>query len=397
MKIAIFSDNFYPELGGIQDSLALLGKELSRLGHKINFYVAQYSAKDFAAAKMPVKEINLGENIKIIRFFSLSVPSPTKQSRLVIPTGLRWLKLKKFNPDIIHVHTFLGLGLEALLAGRSLKKPVIGTNHFSITEYGCYYPKFCEEWFKRNSLKYVVWFYNHCDFVTSPAKFLLAEMIKNGLEKPSEMIGNQIDTAVFNRKYDKEKAKKRFKLSNNTIMFAGKLAREKNFDVIIKAVELVKKEIKDINFTIAGHGSDRERLKELAKNLQVEKEVKFMGTFEHKILTKLYRAADIFVITSTAEVQSLVLMQAMACGLPAVGVNWRTMPELINKNNGFLVKPGDHKELAKKIIYLLKDKEQRNKLSEGAFDFVQRFSAPNIAKKWEKLYGKVIESYKNKT
>lgn len=397
MKIAIFSDNFYPELGGIQDSLASLGLELSKRGHQINFYAPKYSAKDFSVAKIPNKEINLGKNVKIIRFFSLPVPSPTKQSRLVVPLGLRWRQTAEFKPDIIHSHTFFGLGIEAIVAARRLKLPLVGTNHWSITEFGCYYPKFCEEWFKRISLKYVIWFYNQCDYVTAPARFLLEEMSKSGLRKPNQIVSNQINTAVFNKKYDREKARKRFKLSAATIMFAGRLGREKNIEVIIRAVELVKKEIKNINFAIAGHGSDEVRLKKLTKDLYLKKEVKFMGTFDHENLAKLYQASDIFVIASTTEVQSMVTMQAMACGLPAIGVNWRTMPELINDRNGFLVESGNHKQLAKKIIFLLKNKGQRIKLGQGAYEFVQQFSAANIAKKWEELYKKTVEDYKART
>ena len=267
-----------------------------------------------------------------------------------MPTGLRWLNLEKFNPDVIHVHTFFGIGLEAVISGRVIKKPIIGTNHMSISEFACYYPGFCEDWLKENSLKYVVWFYNQCNFVTAPAKFLLAEMVKDGLTKPYQTVSNPVDMTVFGRKYRKETAKKHFKLSAHTIVYAGRLAQEKNIDVIIRAVALIKQRISDINFVLAGHGSYQGKLKEIVKDLHLENEVRFLGTFSHKDLAKLYCASDIFVITSTSEVQSMVLMQAMACGLPAIGVNWRTMPELINEKNGLLVEPGNYKKLAEKIV-----------------------------------------------
>ena len=397
MKIAIFSDHFYPELGGIQDSIASLGRELNARGHQVNFYVAQCSAKDFAVAKMPVKEIDLGKNVKIIRFFSLPVPSSTNQTRLVIPNGLRWLKLKKFKPDIIHVHTFAGLGLEALLCGRFLKKPVVGTNHFSITEYGSYYPKFCKEWIKRNSLKYVIWYYNQCNFVTAPSRTVLTEMLEHGFYRPRQVVSNPIDLSIFKPVGEpKNKLKKEFNLANNTIMFAGKLAREKKIDVVIRALELVKREVKDINFAIAGHGGDKARLKKIAEDLHVEKEVKFMGIFDHKVLARLYCASDIFTIASTSETQSLVLLQAMACGLPVIGVNWRALPEYINGRNGFIVEPDNPKEMADKIIHLFKYGDERKKLGQGGLAYVKQFSAPNIAASWIKLYSKAIEDYKNR-
>lgn len=394
MKIAIFSDNFYPELGGIQDSLASLGRELSGRGHYVNFYVPQCSVNDFAVANISPKEINLGERVKIIRFFSLPVPSPTKQSRLVIPTGLRFRELEKFKPDIIHSHTFFGLGLEAIAAARFLKLPLIGTNHWVITEFNNYSPVGAKL-FSKLSLKYVIWYYNHCDFVSAPSRTVLSEMQEEGFYKPRQIISNPIDLNVFKPDNDdKAKLKKEFNLSRASIVYAGRLGKEKKVDVLIRAVALVKYHASKINLAIAGHGSDEPRLKELVKRLNLKANIKFFGTLDKIKLNRLYNASDIFTIASTSESQSMVLLQAMACGLPVIGVNWRALPEYINHSNGYVVAANNHKEMADKIIHLLKHEDERNRLGRGGLAYVQRFSAPNIAKQWEKLYSRVIEDYK---
>lgn len=394
MRIAIFSDNFYPELGGIQDSLASLGRELDQRDHQVNFYVARCSAKDFAVAKLPVKEINLGRNVRIIRFFSLPVLSPTKQSRLVIPTGLRWLELKKFKPDIIHSHTFLGLGLEAITAARFFNLPLVGTNHWVITEFNNYSP-IARELFAKWSLKYVIWYYNHCDFVTAPSRTVLTEMLEYGFYKPRQVVSNQIDLSIFKpSRDDKNKFKKEFNLSEATVVYAGRFGPEKKIEVIIRALALVKDYLPKINLAIAGHGSAEFELKKLVKELHLEANVKFYGTLDKVKLCRLYNAADIFVIASTSESQSMVLLQAMACGLPVIGVNWRALPEYINRHNGYTVAADNSKEMADKIIHLFRHEDERRSLGQGAYNSVQQFSAPNIAKQWEKLYGKVIEDYK---
>jgi len=396
MKIAIFSDNFYPELGGIQDSIASLGKELSKQGHKLDFCVAQCSTKDFAIAKLPVKEIELGVNVKIHRFSSLPVPSPTKQSRLVIPTGRRWRQLKEFKPDIIHSHTFFGLGLEAIAAARYLKVPLVGTNHWVITEFNNYSPAFAKL-FAKLSLKYVNWYYNQCDFVTAPSETVFTEMIEHGFFKPHQVMSNQIDLAVFKpSEIRRPELKKEFNLSDFTVIYAGRLGDEKKVDVIIRAIALVKEFVPNINFAIAGHGSAENRLKALTKKLHLENEVKFFGTLSKIKLARLYNAADVFTIASTSESQSMVLLQAMACGLPVIGVDWRALPEYINRHNGYVIKPNDPMPMADKIIHLSRHADERKLLGDGGLKYVEQFSAENIADKWEKLYERVLNDYHKK-
>ena len=137
---------------------------------------------------------------------------------------------------------------------------------------------------------------------------------------------------------------------------------------------------------MAGHGIAMESLKNLAKELGVEKEVKFLGTLDKQMLAKIYRASKIFAIASTSETQSMTLMQAFGCGLPAIGVKARALPEYINQRNGFLVEPGDYKTLAEKFVFLFKNPIERQALSMGALEFIQNFSAERIAGAWEEIY-----------
>ena len=129
MKIAIFSDNFYPELSGISDSIIASGQALARRGHEIIYFAPRYSAADYALVNRQDNDSSFGENIFVHRFSSFPFPAPTKQGRLVIPTLWRWLNLKKYHFDVIHTQDFFGVGLEALMASKMLKIPMVGTSH----------------------------------------------------------------------------------------------------------------------------------------------------------------------------------------------------------------------------------------------------------------------------
>lgn len=398
MKIAMFSDNFYPELSGISDSIITLAKELAKNGHEIHFYAPKYSSKDYLKAGVAEQEPDLGPNIKFHRLFSFSVPSPTGQSRLVIPLGLSLNSIRKVRPDIIHSQLFFGVGLEALLAAKLNKIPLVGTNHTAITEFVRYLPIHAN-WFKSLALRYAIWYYNRCDYVTAPSQAVFSEMTPSGFSRPHEAMSNPIDLATFGSKElkpgESDELRKKFRLSENTIIYAGRLAEEKNIDVIIRAVALAKEKIPGINFALAGHGSAEESLKKLAKELGVSERIKFLGTLDKPTLAKAYRASKIFCIMSTSDTQSMTLMQAMGCGLPALGANARALPEYINKENGFIIEPGDFKTLADRIVTLFQDENLMAELKKGALSGVQKYSTAQIANQWEAVYKKTKEIARN--
>lgn len=398
MKIAIFSDIFYPELSGISDSVIDSAIELVKLGNSVDFYVPYHPDKNFSIANLPVQELDLGERIKIHRFFSLKYPMPTKQGRVVIPTFLRWIGMRKNRPDIIHTHFFWGVGLEAAVASKFLHIPLIGTNHTPITEFLKYGPlqnKFIEKCAKR----FVSWYYNHCDFVSAPNHSILEEMQANGFKKPCGVLSNPIDVRNFfpvSSEEEKEKIKKEFNLSEFIVLYTGRLATEKHIDVLIRAVALAKNKIPAIQLALTGHGDSEESLRKLAAELRLENNVKFFGTLPTDKHAAIYRAADVFAIASTAEMQSLSMMKAMATGLPVIGVNAWALPEYINENNGFILEPGDYQGIAEKIVFLYENPEKRKALGNGGWALAQKFSPSIVTREWQNIYEKVRTDYHKK-
>jgi glycosyltransferase involved in cell wall biosynthesis len=419
MKIAMFADNFYPELSGVSDSIIDLAKELARLGHAVDIYAPKYSKKDFTTYNVPAEELDLGKNtsanaeleipsfapnesklslagsrgiIKIHRLCSFPYPTPTKQGRLVIPTLLRWILMRKNKPDVIHVHDCFGVGIEGMIAAKFLKVPLVGTNHTPITEFLKYGP-LQNKFIDKAALNFVSWFYNHCDFVSAPCNIILEEMKVNKFKKPCQALSNPIDLKNFYPATPEEKIKmkKEFNLSDFTVLYTGRLATEKHVDVIIQAINEIKNKIPNINFAITGHGSAAESLKKLAEDLGLKEQIKFFGTVSAVDHAKIYKAADVFAIASTAEMQSLSMMKAMAGAVPVIGVNAWALPEYINEKNGFVLEPGDFKGIAEKILYLFEHPEQRKSLGQGGLDFVQKFSPTNITNAWVEIYKKICK------
>lgn len=393
MKIAIFSDNFYPEMSGISDSILSLAKELAARGHTIVFYVPRYARRDFAISKLPFRELDLGENIKIFRLFSLPYKAaPTKQGRLVLPILSSYRHIKKFDPDILYTQDVFGAGLEALFLSRLLRKPLVGTNHTPLLEFLKYAPVRWK-WFEKAGMSYVNWYYRHCVFVSAPCRALLVEMESFGFRAKSRVLSNPLELSDFSPSDsldEKVALKKKFGLSKHTILYTGRLAQEKNIDVVLRAMAIVKKTMPDISCAITGHGSAEASLRRLVRALGLAKQVRFLGYVQREEFADVYRAADIFTVMSTAETQCLSMMHAFASGLPVIAADAYGLPEYVPKHAGFVVPPGDVQGLAERILFLLSHPEEAKRFGENGKSFVREFSVSAVANEWERIFRKVL-------
>ncbi len=395
MHIAIFSDTFYPNLGGLEDSTAILAKTLGEEGHQVHLCVPNFSEQDFSRRGLPFEEIDLGPNVKISRLFALPLPKWLLSARLAIPTLTGYRLLKRDRPDIIHTQTIFSLGLEALWASSLLKIPLVGTNHSIISEFGAYFP-FAKKAFVKFFVWYEIWYYNHCTLFSVPSQVALLVMQKNGIKREGIFISNIIDTNNFRPQMsiDKDKLKGEFGLASHPVVsFAGRFAIEKKVDILLRAILLVRGQIPRVVLALAGFGSERDNWEKLIRDLGLQDNVKFVGALDKPQLVKLFQASDAFAIASSIESQGMVALQAMACGLPVVGVNGRALPEYVNEENGFIVPVDDYHQMAEALVRLLNNPARSRELGQAGREKVQKYSKQNIIKEWTALYQQAISNF----
>ena len=386
MRIAFFSDNFYPELSGIADTIITTGKELHKRGHDIVYVGPYYSPKDYATGKRQYplkKEDDTIDGMHIARLPSIPLPaSPTGQSRFAFPVGASFKFLDSFKPEVIHTQSPYGVGWEALRASKRYKIPLVGTNHTAIEDF---FP------FPSVMRAYDAWYYNHCDFVTTPYAALLRRMGEKGFHKPGRAVANPAELAAFAPATPAERAehKRSFGLMGPVVLYVGRLGVEKRVDVIIRALALLIKDFPTITLVATGHGAAENGLKKLAQKLGVGRHVKFTGFLSRAELPRAYKTADVFAFMSTSDSQSIALMQAYSSGVPAVCARARGLPDYTPKEAGFLVEPGDPKALAEKLKILLNDSSLRERMGATAAGYVKKFSPEKIADEWEQIYESV--------
>jgi glycosyltransferase involved in cell wall biosynthesis len=138
-----------------------------------------------------------------------------------------------------------------------------------------------------------------------------------------------------------------------------------NIQCLIRAIPAILKKVENVMFVIAGDGPLLSYHKDLAKELSVEKHVKFIGLVQNELLPDLLNAADVYVSASLSDGASASLMEALACGLPVVVTRNEANMEWVNDaENGFLFSPSNSQELAERVIQILQDKDLRENMGQ---------------------------------
>jgi len=391
MRIAIFSDTFFPQANGVVTVVWQSALALSDLGHEV--CIVSISSEESRASL----ERKLNDKIRIINLPSLPFFG-YKGERITMPLGWSFRKVRKFKPDIIHSHTSFGVGWEAIFCAKILKIPLVGTHHTFFDHY-LKHISLDFEIVKKLSWKFFIAYFNYCDLLLSPSQALKDEFKNKGMDKPIKVIFNPTDVDFFMppaSEQCKKELKKKYKIADKTIVYMGRLSYEKSIDQVIQAFALVNKRIPEVRLMILGDGPEKSILKKMCKECDLSDRVDFIGRYNHdeELIGRL-GASDIFVTASKSENLPVSLLEAMACGLPIVAVDEKGIPEVVKNNlNGYIVQADQPDLLAEKIIQLLTDKDIA-KFAYASRELVKKYSSSAYAKNLEKYYSELIhKNYK---
>ncbi|EMJ95993.1 glycosyltransferase [Leptospira alstonii] len=411
MRILYFSDTFLPKVDGVAISMKNFADLLAKRGHTFAICCPKYGEGDFDS---------IGDGIHIERFRSGYLPSyPDIKVVLPSPTKIKRI-IKEFEPDLVHIHTPGLLGLYGINATEKYGIPTIGTYHTLMSEQDMYLSFYrllkldklflkasksdkklkmkdlskIEKFDKFNIRKKIILkisnnIYERCDLIISPSHLIEKQLREFGLKTKIAVISNGLDLTSF-------KGTIKQLPSAPKLLHVGRISYEKNCDVILNAFKLIHDEIPDSTLTIIGDGPALSSLRVQAQNLGVENAVTFTGFIKREQLPEEYPKYDLFLTASTMETQGLVILESVACGLPAVGVDSFAIPELIHDGkNGFIAKPFDVKGIAEKAVAILKDPLLYEKFSKESIKISKGHEMTACVDKMEEVY-KTVASVKNK-
>lgn len=179
-------------------------------------------------------------------------------------------------------------------------------------------------------------------------------------------------------------------LVNKKVIAVGKQSHQKGYDLLLQSWKLVQDKNPDWQLEIYGKKDASQGLEQQAKQLKIENSVSFFEP--EKNIKEKYLQSSIYVMSSRFEGFGMVLIEAMACGVPCVSFNCPFGPSDIIKDNedGFLVENGNTIQLAEKLNLLIKNKDIRNDFGKNAKQNVKRFQPEIILKQWDELFKELI-------
>ncbi len=216
------------------------------------------------------------------------------------------------------------------------------------------------------------------------SEYTKRKLVKGGVEEERiEVIPSGVDLQAIER----VKAEKR---EEPTICCISRLVEYKRVDDLLRALELVKEEMPEVRCRIVGTGEEEGRLKELARRLGLEKEVEFLGFLpEYVEVVRVLKSSHVFCLPSTVEGLGLVLVEAMASGIPFVASDLPPLREVSGGKGGLFFRPGDHRDLAEKLLLLLEDGGLRRKLAGEGRRKACEYDWKILVKRIERVYEEV--------
>lgn len=324
---------------------------------------------------------------EICRFPSYRLPAAPDYP-LAFPFSSRCRRrFREFAPEIVHTHSPFALGQVGRLWARSSGVPVITTYHTLYIQYSHYarpLPAALIRWALQSLTRS---YCNQVDAVVTPTGSIRDELRRYGVTSPIHVIATGLDAGPP-APADPEFMQRRFGLSGEgpIILFAGRLAPEKNLPLLLHSFHLVAQRHPTVRLLLCGSGPLDDEIRRQAGRLCPDGRIHFGGMVQPDLMPKIYASATLFAFSSLYDTQGLVLNEAKAAGLPAVAVRSYGPAEIISENvDGFLVDP-DPVAMAEAIHRVLDSPALRSRLSRGALQQSLRFGIGRTAEHYDEVY-----------
>ncbi len=384
MKILYVSDVYFPRINGVSTSIQTFRHELRALGHTVHLIAPDYYAPS-------------DDESDILRIPSRYLPMDPEDRMMRFGDAMRHLpELRDGMYDIIHVQTpfvahYLGLKLSRLL-----RIPCVETYHTFFEEYLYHYipfmPKSLMKMAARNFSRRQG---NSLDGLAIPSGPMLEVLRAYGVTTPAEIIPTGLEEGSF-VPGDGDGFRERYGIAADRpmLLFVGRVAFEKNIDFLLEVVQCVRGYIPDVLFMIAGEGPARSGLEQSVEHMGLAHNVRFLGYLDRSTeLNSCYRSADVFVFSSRTETQGLVLLEAMAQGVPVVSTAEMGTKDVLREGEGVWIAPEQVTVFAEKVVRLLRDHAARSQLGSAGQRYAMGWSATRQAERMLAFYQKVIAGY----
>jgi glycosyltransferase involved in cell wall biosynthesis len=377
LRVGMFSDSYLPRISGVVRSIESFVLELRRQGYR-SFIFA------------PASEGYVDHDPDVVRFPSVRAPG-VPDFPLAIPVARRFIAdLRPRRLSVVHTHSPFLMGSAGRYAARRLRLPLVFTHHTMYSEYVHYVPLVSQRFSRDVVTRYTVRYCNRCALVIAPSQAVRAFLSREGVRARIEVLPTAgLDLARFER-LDPSWVRRRYGIPHGAplLITVGRIAREKRFDVLLAAFARAARGGRE-RLLVVGGGPQAAELREIASSLGIGAQVTFSGPLEHDRVLDCYAASDIFVFASPTETQGLVVVEAMAAGLPVVAVGAGGVAEAVGHGTTGLLAPLDPDALAAGMRMMVDDRGLRRRCAEAGRLAARDYAIDQIVQRLVGLYGQV--------
>lgn len=389
MRILIATDDYWPNLDGGALFERRLAHGITALGHEVAIVAPGRTHQNYLEDDPPTKIYRLKASSFLFSPRYKVSYWPKRQVRKVID---------EFKPDVINIHNFYWIGIAAIKYAKKKGIKVVATNHFMPENAFLNMPlgKVFKRMLIKITWKFLVKYHNMADYVTSPTPTADKLLRDHGLKVSSVAISNGIDTNKFKAGLDANTVRQKYNVPlEPVIIYLGRVDGEKRLDILLEGFAMYKKKSPGQygHLLIVGDGVKRHELKELAHKLGIPEHVTFAGFIPEDEKPLVYNLASVFAITSPAELQSIVTLEAMASSLPIVAVDVAALKELVHDGeNGYLVPFENTHALAEKLQKILENPELAKKFGQESRKIVVEYhSTEKTFELYNNIYKAVLD------
>ena len=387
MKVLFFNYEYPPLGGGAGNATAYILREFSKNSNLELDLVTSSIDKEYHLEKIGknirIHRLPIGKNKNNLHFQS--------QKEMIIYTWRAYFfarrLIKKNNYDLTHSFFSVPCGVLSLLFWYSKKIPYIvslrGSDVPGYSERFTFIYKILTPLIKH------IW--NKAGAVVANSLEFKKLAKKISPQQEIAVITNGIDVKEFSSKYFFEDKNTNKRLEKFKIICGSRVTPRKGFRFIIKAVDfLLKKKNIQVELEIIGDGNEKDELGKMVREMNLEKQVRFLGLIEHNKLPEYYQKANVYISASLNEGMSNTMLEALACGLPIIATKTGGTDEMVFEGeNGFTIEMKSAQDIAEKVEIILNDFELEKKMSQKSRQLAETMNWSNIADKYWKLYKKI--------
>ena len=369
LRIAIVTETFPPEVNGVAMTLGRIVKGLVQRGHSVQLVRPRQSSDTHISTLEGVEEV-LTKGIQIPTYKDLRLGLPTIGCLSKLWTEKR--------PDIVHVATEGPLGWSGVTAARKLQLPVTSSFHTNFHNYSQHYGIGL---FRNIIDNYLRKLHNLTDATMVPTKAMMQELQERGYNNVT-LLSRGVATDLFSPAKRSQALRESWGASpdNVVVLHVGRLAKEKNIDLVIASFQAIKLRLPSAKLVFVGDGPMRKQLEKSCP------EAIFAGIRKNEELAAHYASGDVFLFSSLTETFGNVVPEALASGLAVLSYSNAAAKELITtEQNGVLVSPGEELEFVNAAVDLATDRHKQLKVRQAAAASVAHLG-------WEAVHNSFAET-----